>query len=168
MILKTIKERVTGTKPKYSRAEVLAARPHRNPAIEWSREVLRDGEPAVALLMIPRRRDRWGNVAAKLFRLPDGRKLELDEIGSDVWEMCDGTYTVDAVTKAGCAKYRLNRRQGETSVTAYLRMLAERRLVALRVTKGQGAGSAKGQASQANTKNSTKKRKINKPASASR
>jgi hypothetical protein len=155
MILKTIKERVTGTKPKFTRAEVLAARPHRNPAIEWNREVLRDGEPAVALLIIPRRRDRWGNVAAKLFRLPDGRKLELDEIGSDVWEMCDGTYTVEAVTKAICAKYRLNRRQGETSVTAYLRMLAERRLVALRVTKGQAKQGA----------NSTNKR-ANKPAQA--
>ena len=53
-------------------------------------------------------------------------------MGSDVWEMCDGELTVDALTKAVCAKYRLNRRQGEASVTAYMRMLAERRLLARR------------------------------------
>ena len=85
-------------------------------------------------------------------KLPDFRKLELDEIGSDVWEMCDGTLTVEALTKAVCAKYRLNRRQGETSVTAYLKQLAERRLVALRTGGANaGAGAAKRSARQTNS-----------------
>jgi len=145
------KERIiNGGKPKVSRAQVLAARPLRNPSVEWSRERARGAEepdeaPRVVVLRVPRRRDRWGNLVAAVFRLPDFRKVELDEIGSDVWEMCDGTRDVEALTKAICATYRLNRRQGEASVTAYLRMLAERRYVVLSTRKaGAPAAAAAG------------------------
>ena len=81
---------------------------------------------------MPRRSDKVGDLIARWFKLPDHKKIELDEIGSDVWEMCDGRATVEALSRAICASYRLNRRQGETSVTAYLRMLAQRRLVGVR------------------------------------
>jgi hypothetical protein len=134
VIIDFLKERVSG-KPKVSRAQVLASRPVRNPLVAWEREARYEEAPPLALLRIPRRSDRFGNLVAQLFRLPDFRKLELDEIGSDVWEMCDGTNTVESLTKAVCTKYRLNRRQSETSVTAYLRMLAERRLIALKADK---------------------------------
>jgi hypothetical protein len=134
-LINQVRQRVEGKKPSVPRSEVLAARPVRNPAVEWAREQRTEDSPLVALLKIPRRKDKFGNLVAKLFRLPDFRKLELDEIGSDVWEMCDGANSIEALTKAICAKYRLNRRQAETSVTAYLRMLAERRLVVLKTGK---------------------------------
>jgi hypothetical protein len=146
-MIQQLKDRITGKKPTVSRVQVLGARPVRNPLVEWTREKRSgsaegDDAPEVALLRVPRRKDRLGNVVAKLFKLPDFRKLELDEIGSDVWEMCDGSHSVEALTKAVCAKYRLNRRQAEASVTAYLRMLAERRLIALRTNKSAAAGAA--------------------------
>ena len=126
---------------------MLAARPVRNPRVDWERGSVSEERPEVVLLRVPRRSDRWGNFLARMFRLPDSRRIELDEMGSDVWEMCDGSRTVDALTRAVCAKYRLNRRQGEASVTAYMRMLAERRLLALRTndgTKKQTGKEAKG------------------------
>nr|CAA9299187.1 hypothetical protein AVDCRST_MAG63-5031 [uncultured Armatimonadetes bacterium] len=127
-----LRQFVEGRKPKVSRAEVLGARPVRNPLVEWERILAHEEGPWVVFLRVPRRADRWGNFVARVFRMPSHRKIELDEMGSDVWEMCDGDLTVDALTKAVCAKYHLNRRQGEASVTAYMRMLAERRLLALR------------------------------------
>ncbi len=127
-----LKQVIEGKKPRVSRGQVLGARPVRNPRVEWERGRLHEDRPEVVLLRVPRRADRWGNFLARVFRLPFHRKIELDEMGSDVWEMCDGTLTVDALTRAVCAKYRLNRRQGEASVTAYMRMLAERRLLALK------------------------------------
>lgn len=136
-----LKQMVAGTKPKVSRPQVLQARPARNPLVEWERARRLEDGPALVLLRVPRRADRWGNLVARVFKLPSHRKIELDEMGSDVWEMCDATLTVDAVTRAVCTKYRLNRRQGEASVTAYLRMLAERRLLALRTGKPAGAAS---------------------------
>lgn len=134
-------------RPRVSRNQVLGAQPVRNPAVEWERKVWREDGPSVVLLRIPRRSDRWGNLVARAFQLPDFRKVELDEMGSDVWEMCDGKADVDVITREICSRYHLNRRQGETSVTAYLRMLAERRFLALRVenfTGGKGAGRQSG------------------------
>lgn len=130
-----LRKLVEGRRPKVSRAQVLGARPIRNPVVDWERAKLREEQPEIVLLRVPRRADRWGNTVARLFKLPSHRKIELDEMGSDVWEMCDGTLTVDALTRAVCAKFHLNRRQGEASVTAYLRMLAERRLLALKTGK---------------------------------
>ncbi|GAB4452577.1 MAG: hypothetical protein OHK0029_03750 [Armatimonadaceae bacterium] len=136
------KEKVTGKKPQISRGQVLSARPLRNPKVEWTKEQKDEaGSRPVALLQIPRRSDKLGNAMARVFRLPDTRKLELDEIGSDVWEMCDGDTTVEEITKALTVQYRLNRRQAETSVTAYLRMLAERRLIVLKATRETASGS---------------------------
>ncbi|MBC8104742.1 MAG: PqqD family protein [Cytophagales bacterium] len=135
----SIKNMVNGNRPKVTRAQMLGAIPVRNVAVQWGRETRDEARPRIALLRIPRRSDRFGNTIAKLFRLPEFRKLELDEIGSDVWEMCDGTISVEAVTRAICAKYHLNRRQAEASVAAYLKMLAERRLIALRSPKATAA-----------------------------
>lgn len=132
----SIKNMVTGNRPKVTRAQMLGAIPVRNATVEWARETRDESRPNVALLRIPRRADKYGNAIAKLFKLPAFRRLELDEIGSDVWEMCDGTISVDALTRAICTKYRLNRRQAEASVAAYLKMLAERRLVALKSPRG--------------------------------
>lgn len=137
-----LKQMVAGGRPKVSRNAILASQPIRNPSVLWERGRLHEDQPKVVLLRVPRRSDRYGNVVAKLFRLPTHRKIELDEMGSDVWEMCDGTLTVDALTRAVCAKYHLNRRQGEASVTAYLKMLAERRLLALR-TRTKSSTSVK-------------------------
>jgi hypothetical protein len=135
-----LRDLIVGRKPKVSRAEVLGARPVRNPAVEWERGVWHEGRPAVVLLRVPRRADRWGNFLARAFKLPTHRKIELDEMGSDVWEMCDGGVTVDVVTRKVSQRYQLNRRQAEASVTAYMRMLAERRLLALR-TRPKPAGN---------------------------
>ena len=133
-----LKEKLTGKRPEFSRSEVLAAIPLRNPRVEWERLTPDPEDPEsvpVIRMKIPRRADRMGNLAAKIFRLPDFRKMELDEIGSGVWDMCDGTRTVEDITKALVSGYRLNRRQAEASVTAYLKMLAERRLIALKTGK---------------------------------
>jgi len=141
MLFQVVKNLVkSGGKPKVTRAQMLAAVPVRNSAVTWAREA-RDDRPEVALLRIPRRSDRFGNVIARLFQMPDSRKLELDEIGSDVWEMCDGARTVEAIARSICDKYRLNRRQSETSVVAYLKSLHERNLVALTVKSAAAVSS---------------------------
>lgn len=155
----SIKNMVNGNRPKVSRAQMLGAIPVRNGTVEWARETRDESHPNVALLRIPRRADKFGNTVAKLFRLPEHRRLELDEIGSDVWEMCDGTVSVDALTRAICTKYHLNRRQAEASVTAYLKMLAERRLVALRAAKGSTTKSSGGSTTSKSGGNAPRRRK---------
>ncbi len=103
---------------------VFSLRPVRNSAIEW--ELTADGE---AMLQIPRRKDRVGRIVGFWFRLPEARAVQLDEVGSYVWGLCDGHHTVEGIVKETCKHYKMNRREVEISVTTYLQTLAERNFI---------------------------------------
>jgi hypothetical protein len=142
-VIGALKSMVQGKKAQPSRTMVLGARPQRHPAVVWSREQGPLADRPVIYLRVPRRSDKFGNLVAKVFRLPEHRKIELDEIGSDVWEWCDGETGVGELSRKIGEKYRLNKRQSEASVTAYLKMLAERRLIGLRAGAPPAAGRRK-------------------------
>lgn len=110
--------------PSPDRQAVFRLRPVRNSAIEW--ETTGEGE---ALLKVPMRKDRFGKFLAGWFRMPEARAVQLDEVGSFVWELCDGSQTVDGIVKQTCRHYKMNRREVEISVTTYLQMLAERNFI---------------------------------------
>jgi hypothetical protein len=122
--------------PQFSRKEALGAVPFRNSLIEW--ELRADdppsagGEPLV-VLRIPRRQDRWGRLLNRFFEGPSHRQVILDELGTDVWQMCDGEMTVDGLIVALARKHKLERREVEVSLTTYLQTLARRGFIGLHV-----------------------------------
>ena len=61
--------------------------------------------------------------------------MSLDEIGSLVWELCDGEHSVRHIVRALAERYKLHRKEAEVSVVAYLRMLAKKRFIAIAVLK---------------------------------
>lgn len=63
------------------------------------------------------------------------RDIELDEIGSVVWEMCDGKTTIRNMIQHLSERYKLNRKEAEVSLTAFIRSLAKKGLVAIIVPK---------------------------------
>ena len=63
------------------------------------------------------------------------RKVELDEVGSFVWRMCDGRTTVREMIPRLADRYKMNRKEAEVSLTTFLRTLAGKRLVAVAVLK---------------------------------
>jgi hypothetical protein len=139
-------------KPSLPREDMLTLRPQRNPAVTWEDIGLSDDPDAAApgaVLTVPRRDDGWRNWLARRLGVPNDKKVELDEFGAQVWNLCDGAHTVEQLVKFTCDNYKLNRRQGEISVVAFMRMLAQRRLIGFATLgaamKGKGAahGSAK-------------------------
>lgn len=114
-------------KPQISREQALAAKPFANPVLTWERN-----ERGEAVIEIPLRQDRKAKVLGRIFGAPKRKQLVLDEAGSTVWELCDGEHSVASIIDEMIAKYKLNRREAETSVTMYLKTLAERNLVGLR------------------------------------
>lgn len=62
-------------------------------------------------------------------------KVELDEVGSFVWELCDGRRSVREMVACLAKKYKLSRKEAEASLTAFLRSLAGRNLVAIVILK---------------------------------
>jgi hypothetical protein len=110
--------------PAADRKVVFTLRPVRNAAIEW--ETGAEGE---ALLKVPRRKDRIGRVVGFWFRIPETRAVQLDEVGTFVWSLCDGANTVEGIVQKTSRQYKMNRREVEVSVTTYLQMLAERNFI---------------------------------------
>lgn len=124
-------------KPVLDRGKALKACPVRHPQVRFERN-----EEGEVTLYLPRRRDRVGRALMWIFRATPEKEIVLDEVGSDVWELCDGVNSVDAIVGAVSRKYKITRRECETSIGAYLKTLGERNLVGLRVAADRSDGCA--------------------------
>jgi hypothetical protein len=116
--------------PRLTRRQALSAWPVRNQAFEARRT--REGETEIT---IPRRNDWLGKLLAFLFFVPRERKVVLEPIGSEVWDLCDGKHSVSEIAEALMKKHKLDRREAETSLSEYLRRLGRRRLVVFAIPR---------------------------------
>ena len=113
-------------KPKIDRKEALAIVPVRNQLVEWERK----GKEVV--LTIPMRDGMLAKIAKKVVRnLPDTRQIALDDVGSSVWELCNGERDINGLVQAVSSNYKLTRREAEASVTMFLQTLAKKNLIGL-------------------------------------
>jgi hypothetical protein len=115
-------------KPTVTREEAMRAVPLRNPAVTWT--VNEEGE---VQLTVPLRKDGWMRVAKFVFKIPDTREIQLDEVGSEVWQWCDGENSVARIIERLQKQHKLNRKEAEVSLTAYLKTLAQRGLIGLKL-----------------------------------
>jgi hypothetical protein len=113
--------------PEMDRRATLMLRPGRNALLTWERQ-----ETGETILTVPAN-DKAGKLTlwlAKRLKAPSERRVELDEVGGFVWELCDGQHTVDAIVQKTGKQYRMNRREAEVSVSMFLQMLHERNFIA--------------------------------------
>jgi hypothetical protein len=89
------------------------------------------------MVTVPRRADWVGRVLAAIFAVPKERRIVLDQIGADIWALCDGQNTVEAIIATLTDKYQLNRKEAEVSLTTYLRQLGRRGLIGFAVPRPQ-------------------------------
>ena len=91
---------------------------------------------------IPRRNNWWVELLSKVFYVPNRRTVVLDQIGSFLWQLCDGKNTVEQVITAIRTEYKLERKEAEVSSLTYLKQLTEKGLIGLAVVKRKGEKSA--------------------------
>ena len=116
--------------PKISREAMFESKPTRNDLLEW--EKTDDDEVTITMT----RGDNWKvRVLSKVFWIPKQKTLVLDQIGTQVWEMCDGRTTVEAMIRRLSESHKLNEKEAEISLLAYLKKLAQKRLVGFLVDK---------------------------------
>ncbi len=111
--------------PAVERAEALRLRPIRNPIVRY--ETLDNG---CTVLIVPLRRRGLMRLLCRIFRLPAEHRIELDETGSTVWSLCDGQHSVDAIAQRLVRHYKLERREAEYALFAFLNTLVRRGFVA--------------------------------------
>ena len=118
-----------------NRADILQSLPLRNQLIEW--EVDDNGEVS---LVIPQKETVWLRLVAKLFMLPPKRVVVLDDVGAFVWQLCDGQSSIGHIVKQLCGKYRMTRKEAETSLFTFMRQLGKRGMVGFAVPQNMKKG----------------------------
>jgi len=123
--------------------QILGSRPVRNQNLRT--EDLEDGGLRI---LAGRREDWWVKLLGVIFPIPRERRLELDSVGKQVWELCDGEHTLREMIGEFQRQHKLTRAEAEWSLRNYLRDLGKRGLVGFTVEKT--GESSSGQSSSRN------------------
>ena len=103
---------------------MLHSRPARNEALHWEQN--EDGEVQIEVT----RQDTWKvRLLSKMFYIPKKRKITLDELGTEVWVLCDGNNTIAQMIEALSVRFQLNHKEVEVSLLNYLKTLGQKRFV---------------------------------------
>ncbi len=119
-----------------NRGDILKSLPLRNQLIEW--EVDDKGEVS---LVIPQKETLWLRLVAKLFMLPPKRVVVLDDVGAFVWQLCDGHTSISQIVNQLCGKYRMTRKEAETSLFQFMQQLGKRGMVGFAVPQKAKKGN---------------------------
>lgn len=117
--------------PQISREKALSCKPVKNIQVTETRL-----ETGAVMLIYPVGTKPW--VAALIKRFSGGahkpvtKKLELDTLGSAVWDLLDGKRSVKQVIREFSEAYQLHPKEAEMSVTMFLRQLGKRGLIGFR------------------------------------
>ena len=124
-------------RPDVDRGKVLKAFPLRNQLITWEMD-----DKGEASLVIPQKEKLWVKLTSKIFMLPDKRVVVLDSIGAFVWQMCDGKHTISQIIKALQKKHQLTRKEAETSLFTFIKMLGKRNFIQFAIPTEDKANEA--------------------------
>jgi len=119
------------SEPVILRAEALDMVPVRNGAV--TETPLADG---LVRLAYPLAVKPWfGRLAAKVGmwdEKPMVKQVELDEMGTFVWERIDGERSVRRIAEEFTKSYEVQPREAELSVTAFIKTIGQRGIIGLR------------------------------------
>ena len=121
--------------PPLARRDFLRLKPVRNPIAKWEKDD--EGRIKITVPTTKPSKRREGKASSKVVNLltkllpepPKEKRIQLDEIGSFVWEMCDGEKTTRDIIDYLCQKYKLLPREAEVPLSKYLNALAKRGLI---------------------------------------
>ena len=121
---------------------MLNSRAARNEALAWDEND--DGE---VVIMVERQENLRVRLLSKIFYIPQERKITLDEVGTEVWQMCNGKTSVAQMIERLGKKYQLNRKEAEVSLLSYLKTLGQKRFVGFLIIEGDKGKAERGAAS---------------------
>ena len=119
------KLRVRRAQPEITQRQAQQIRPLRNPRLEWEHN-----DDGYVVATLTRRASLRGKLISFFLAVPETRPVVLDEVGTFVWNLCDGEHSVEQITEALCAEYKLSRRE---VVMHDLRSIAGRGVVSIEV-----------------------------------
>lgn len=114
--------------PQLTREQILTALPLKNPSLLWEKN--EEGRVVITL----KRSGSWkAKSLAILFAVPRKRQIVLDEVGTLVWDLCDGETPVRAISQQLMKRYKITLKEAELSLGQFLRTLTQRGFIGLRI-----------------------------------
>lgn len=117
------------TVPKITRAEALSGIPTRNPMVYSQVQ-----ENGLVRLSYPLAiRPIWTQLLERFSKKEESitKKLELDAMGTEVWELIDGTREVRDIILFFAKNHGISNHEAELSVSLFLRELGKRKIIAI-------------------------------------
>lgn len=113
-----------------TRDQALACTPVLNNVVNW--EILDSGLVRIEYMLVLKPFlksifERFGSTPAET----PTRKLELDGLGSQVWQMIDGSRTTAQLIEEFARQHQISNQEAEQSITLFFRELGRRGLIAL-------------------------------------
>jgi hypothetical protein len=111
-----------------TRTEALACIPQKSPSVTW--EILENGEIIVEYPLDIK--PFFLQIAARFQKKQEKKltkKIQLDNLGSIVWEIVDGKRDVKSIIKQFAADTGISLHEAEVSITAFFRDLGRRGLI---------------------------------------
>lgn len=114
---------------------MMNSRPARNELLSW--DTTESGEAQITVT----REETWKTrLLSKVFYIPEKRTITLDEVGTQVWRMCDGHTSVASMIDRLRDEYKLDRKEAEVSLLSYLKTLGQKRFVGFLIDGEKPAG----------------------------
>lgn len=104
----------------------MAARPYALPGIRTKEDA--DGSITVLIRFQRSGWQKWLGAPAEY-----ERRFQLDSLGSEVFEACDGKTSVEQTVKRLSASHNLNIAEAELAVTKYLKTLMMKRIIGMAI-----------------------------------
>jgi len=117
-------------RPRVTPEQVLGSRPVRNENLS-----VEEAEGGGLRIAARRREDWWIRLLNVVLPIPRERRIELDVVGRQVWELCDGEHTLRDMIEVFQERHKLTRMEAEWSLRNYLKDLGKRHLVGFVVEK---------------------------------
>ena len=130
------------TRPRLTREQTLRAIPVRNQNMEVETD-----DAGLVRVSIPWRQSRLVSFLAAVMMVPRGKRrrgVQLDEVGSFVFGLCDGKQTVKTIVDIFAERYKLSRKEAAVAIVSYLGQLAKRGIIALVVPAENGSTGGRG------------------------
>ena len=110
-----------------TRQDVRKARPVRNADLHFEEK-----EDGTVVLRVPlEARGGMYRILGRVSQSQAEKEVELEEIGSFVWNLCDGKHSCEGIASKLKDKYKLTKPEAEASLISFLETLARRGYVAL-------------------------------------
>lgn len=96
--------------------------PYKNPEIEWEKK-------ENLIILVINRNKVFDKIMQKIFKSPKSVNIQLDELGSFVWEKCDGVSNIRDICEAVKQRFGKEAEPAMERLLTYIKILINNNLI---------------------------------------